>query len=65
MASIDPEKFSKLTNALQQAVLLAGRRAVDARAETSEADQLYAALSRAVEAARQLRFNGEKENDHE
>lgn len=58
--AIDPEKFSDLTNALQQAVLLASRWAVDARAETTYADELYAAVSRAVEAARQLRANGEK-----
>jgi hypothetical protein len=55
MAPIDPDTFSELTNALQQAVLLAGRRAVDARAETADADQLYGAVSRAVDAARQLR----------
>lgn len=53
--TIDPEKFSELTNALQAAVLLAGRLTVDAQAETAEANQLYAAVARAVEAARQLR----------
>lgn len=58
--AIDPEIFSALTNALQQAVLLAGRRAIDARADTAEADQLYAAVSRAAEAARQLRATGEQ-----
>jgi hypothetical protein len=59
--AINPDKFSDLTNALQDAVLLAGRRAVDARAETAEADTLYAAVSRAVEAARQLRIDADKE----
>jgi hypothetical protein len=55
---IDPEVYSELTNALQAASLLAGQRAVTARAEAAEADQLFAAVSRAVEAARQLRSNG-------
>ena len=63
MAPIDPDRFaehfSALSNALQDAVLLAGRRAVDARAKTAEADQLYAAVSRAVEAARQLRVGAD------
>lgn len=36
---IDPEQFSALTNALQQAVLLARRRVVEARAETADADR--------------------------
>jgi hypothetical protein len=57
--AIDPDRFaehfSALTNALQDAVLLASQRAADARAETAAADQLYAAVSRAVDAARQLR----------
>jgi len=61
--AIDPEQFSALTNALQQAVLLAGRRVVDARAETAEADQLYAAVSRAVEAARHLRRDEGEHDD--
>lgn len=59
MAPLDPdqfaEHFSALSNALQDAVLRAGQRTVDARAETAEADQLYAAVSRAVDGARQLR----------
>ncbi len=60
MATIDPDKFSDLTNALQQALLLAGQRATVARAETAEADQLYNAVSRAAEVARQLRANAAK-----
>lgn len=59
--AIDPEQFSELTNALQQAALLARQRVVDTRAETAEADQLYEAVSRAGEAARQLRSNGEEQ----
>jgi hypothetical protein len=66
MAPIDldrfAEHFSTLSNALQDAVLLAGRRAMDARAETAEADQLYAAVSRAVEAARQLRVGADTDD---
>ena len=53
--TIDPAIFSALTNALQQAVLLAGQRATAARVDTAEAEQLYTAVSRAAEAARQLR----------
>jgi hypothetical protein len=63
MAPIDPDRFanqfSALSNALQDAVLLAGRRAVEARVETADAEQLYAAVSRAVEAARQLRVGAD------
>jgi 16S rRNA G527 N7-methylase RsmG len=62
MAIIDPqfgERFSELMNALQAALLLARERVVESRAETAAADQLHAAVSRAVEAARQLRPNGE------
>ena len=55
----DPERFaqafSDLTNALQQAALLAGQRATAARVATAESDQLHAAISRAVDAAHQLR----------
>lgn len=58
---IDPEVYSELTNALQAASLLAGQRVVAARAEAAEADQLFTAVSRAVEAARQLRPNGDGE----
>ena len=61
--TIDPEKFSQafsdLTNALQSALALASERATAVRAETATADQLYATVARAVEAARQLRINGE------
>ena len=67
MAPLDPDRFaehfSALSNALQDAVLLAGRRTVDAHAETAEADQLYAAVSRAVEAARQLRVSADNGRD--
>lgn len=56
---MDREVFSELTNALQQAALLARQRVVDARAETAHADQRYAAVSRAVEATRRLRTPGE------
>jgi len=63
--TIDSEKFaqafSDLTNALQHALFLAGQRATAARAETAESDQLYATVARAVEAARQLRTNGEEQ----
>jgi len=58
---IDPEVYSELTNALQAASLLAAERATSARAETAAADQLYAAVARAVEAARQLRANGKEQ----
>jgi hypothetical protein len=40
-------------------MLLARQRAVDARTDMAAADQLYAAVARAVEAARQLRTTGE------
>ncbi len=59
--TIDPEKYSELTNALQAALLLAAERATTVRAETAAADQLYASVSRAVEAARQLRAAGADE----
>lgn len=55
---IDPEVYSELTNALQAASLLARQRVVETRAEAAEANQLFTALSRAVEAARRLRANG-------
>lgn len=58
--SIDPDKFSELTNALQHALLLAGERATAARVAAAESDQLYNAVSRAAEAARQLRINRQK-----
>jgi hypothetical protein len=55
----DPENFaqafSDLTNSLQIALALSARRARAARVETAERDQLHAAISRAVEAAQQLR----------
>jgi hypothetical protein len=60
--TIDSEKFaqafSDLTNSLQTALHLAADRATAVRAETAAADQLYASVSRAVEAARQLRAAG-------
>jgi len=59
--AIDPEQFSELTNALQLAALMARQRVVDAHAQSAEADQLFTAVSRAVEAARQLRSNGEEQ----
>jgi hypothetical protein len=46
-------------NALQAALLMARERVVESRAETAAADQLHAAVARAVEAARQLRPRGE------
>ncbi len=55
------EQFSELTNALQTALFLAGQRATAARAETAESDQLFSAIARATEAARQLRNNGEEQ----
>lgn len=64
--TIDPEKFSQaysdLTNALQSALAQAAEQATAARAETAAADQLYASVARAVEAARQLRTTGEVSN---
>ena len=59
---IDPETLSELTNALQAAMLLVRQRAVDARTDMAEADQLHAAVARAVDAARQLRTNGENQS---
>lgn len=58
---IDPETFSELTNALQQAVLLARRRAVDVRSDVEAADALYHAVMRAADAANRLRPNGDGE----
>ena len=55
---IDQEVYSRLTNALKAALALAAERATAARAETAAADQLYATVARAVEAARQLRATG-------
>jgi len=55
------EQFSELTNALQTALFLAGQRATAARAETAESDQLFSAIARATEAARQLRAAGADE----
>ena len=55
---IDPETFSELTNALQPAVLLARRRAVDVRSDVEAADALYQAVVRA-DAANRLRPNGD------
>jgi hypothetical protein len=63
--TIDSEKFaqafSDLTNALQSALALAADRATAVRAETAAADQLYASVARAVEAARLLRPNGKEQ----
>lgn len=59
--TIDQEVYSRLTNALQTAALLARERVVQARADAAEADQLCAAVSQAVEAARQLRPNGKEQ----
>jgi hypothetical protein len=55
----DPEALSELTNSLEKAMVLARQRAVDARTDVAAADQLYAAVARAVQAARQLR-NGDE-----
>jgi hypothetical protein len=55
------EQFSELTNSLQTAMLLARQRAVDARTDMAAADQLYAAVARAVEAARLLQAGGNGE----
>ena len=64
--TIEPEKFSQafsdLTNALQSALALAAERATVVQAETAAADQLYASVARAVEAARQLRTTSEVSN---
>lgn len=55
------QAFSDLTNALQSALALAAERATAVRAETAAADQLYASVARAAEAARQLRIAGEEQ----
>lgn len=55
MADIDPELFNELMNSLQTAALLSRERVVEARAEAAAADQVHAAVARAVEAARRLR----------
>lgn len=57
--SHDPEALSELTKALEAAMPVARQRAVDARTDVAAADQLYAAVARAVEAARQLRNDDE------
>lgn len=57
---INQEVFSRLTNALQAALAQGAERATAARADTAAADQLYASVARAVEAARQLRINGDE-----
>lgn len=62
MAIVDPEfddRFSELNNALQVAALLVQERVVETRTESAAADRLYAAVSRAVEAARHLRRNAD------
>jgi hypothetical protein len=65
----DPRKFgqafSDLTNSLQRALHLAAERATAVRAETAAVDELYASVSRAVEAARQLRAAGATEKGKE
>ena len=53
------QAFSDLTNALQTAIALAAERATVARSEAAETDRLYAAITRAAEAARQLRPTGD------
>jgi len=62
MARIDPDTFSELTNALQQAALLSQQRAVAARTASVDADQLDAAIRRAVDAAQQLRPTGDEQS---
>jgi hypothetical protein len=49
------QAFSDLVNALQVAASLASEHATVARAETAAADQLHAAIARAVAAAHRLR----------
>ena len=58
--SHDPEAFSELTKLLETAMVLARQRAVDARIDVAAADQLYAVVARAVDAARQHRNDDEQ-----
>jgi hypothetical protein len=49
-----------IANALQAALLLAGKLSTDVRASAADADQVYAAIGRAEAALRRLRgANGE------
>jgi hypothetical protein len=52
------EQFSILTNSLTLALDLARQRAAPAQGEAMEADELFAAVTRAAEEARDLRPNG-------
>jgi hypothetical protein len=61
MVAINSECLSKLLDALQQAVLLATVQRAAAQTQAADADQLYDALSRAVDATHQLRMRGAKE----
>ena len=54
------DRFSQLSNALQHALLIAGKHATDLRAASAEADQVYQAIGDAVEAAHNLRNGGEQ-----
>lgn len=53
--TIDPERFSELTNALQAAMLLAARLEPDARQRARDAGDLLAAIEQAASAAHGLR----------
>jgi hypothetical protein len=59
MSPIDPADFralvDQLANALQSALLLAGKLATDSRATASDADHVYSAIGRAEAALRRLR----------
>jgi hypothetical protein len=48
----------ELANALQTAVVLAGKLATSLRADAHDGDVLHAAICRAVEALQRLRPNG-------
>jgi hypothetical protein len=59
--AIDSDKLLDLVDALQQAVLLATALRRPAQMQAADADHLYAAVSRAACAVRQLRIRGVKE----
>ena len=55
------ERFSALTNVLQIALNLTRERAIHARQDLETHDAAYQAVVRAVDAANQLRPNGDRE----
>lgn len=53
--------FSQLSNSLQTALFLAGQRVTTARADTADAVQLLAAITRAASAVRAMRPTGDEQ----